>query len=241
MQTFLLAQNSGFPWATTLFIGLPAVLALFLGIFFLQRYRRCPSNRILVIYGKVGGATAKCIHGGGRMVWPVIQDYQYMSLEPMTIEIDLSSALSKKNIRVNVPSTFTIGISTEQEIMQNAAERLLGLPDNEIARQARDVILGQMRLVIATLAIEEINQDREKFLDLVNKYCEGLHRGDWQEGGGRGHPAGEDRGGRGDQDRLDRRGDRSARDARPRCRAAGPGRGGQKAGRPRSSYRRRQV
>lgn len=159
--------------AIGLTIGIPLALVTFLSLFFLQRYRRCPSNRILVIYGKVGGArTAKCIHGGGVMVWPVVQDYQYMSLEPMTIEIDLSSALSKKNIRVNVPSTFTIGISTNPEIMQNAAERLLGLPDNEIAAQARDIILGQMRLVIATLAIEEINQDREKFLDLVNKYCE---------------------------------------------------------------------
>lgn len=172
MHTLSATDISAFPWGTAILIGVPVALFLFFTMFFLQRYRRCPSNRILVIYGKVGGAkTARCIHGGGVMVWPVIQDYQYMSLEPMTIEIDLTSALSKKNIRVNVPSTFTIGISTDQEIMQNAAERLLGLGDQEIAAQARDIILGQMRLVIATMGIEEINQDREKFLDLVGKYC----------------------------------------------------------------------
>ncbi|MEM1107640.1 MAG: SPFH domain-containing protein [Planctomycetota bacterium] len=144
------------------------VFAAFMAV--VKRYKRCPSNRILVIYGKVGGQrAARAIHGGGSFVWPVFQDWAFLSLEPMTIDIELTSALSKKNIRVAVPSTFTIGISTEPDIMNNAAERLLGLREQEIAAQARDIILGQMRLVIATLTIEEINQDREKFLDLVNK------------------------------------------------------------------------
>ena len=146
------------------------LLVLFLIIFFVKRYRRCPSNRVLVVYGKVGDQrAAKCIHGGGTMVWPIIQDYAYLSLEPLTIDIELTGALSKKNIRVNVPSTFTIGVSTTPTIMTNASERLLGLSEKDIAAQARDIILGQMRLVIATLTIEQINQDRETFLDLVNK------------------------------------------------------------------------
>lgn len=141
-------------------------------LFVVRQYKRCPSNRILVVYGKVGDKqAARCIHGGGVFVLPLFQDYQFMSLEPLSIEIELTGALSKKNIRVNVPSTFTIGVSTDPAIMNNAAERLLGLADTEVAAQARDIILGQMRLVIATLSIEEINNDREKFLDLVNKYC----------------------------------------------------------------------
>jgi flotillin len=157
-------------WEAPLFVGLPALIVLSMIVFMIKRYRRCPSNRVLVVYGKVGGnRAAKCIHGGGVMVWPVIQDYVYMSLEPMTLEIDLTSALSKQNIRVNVPSTFTVGISTEPDIMNNAAERLLGLADADIASQAKDIILGQLRLVIATLTIEEINQDREKFLELVTQ------------------------------------------------------------------------
>ena len=157
-------------WAPMLFIGLPVLLGMSFLIFMVKRYRRCPSNRVLVVYGKVGGArTARCIHGGGVIVWPVIQDYVYMSLEPITIEIDLRQALSRQNIRVNVPSTFTVGISTRPDIMQNAAERLLGLSEGDISSTASDIILGQLRLVIATLSIEEINQDREKFLELITK------------------------------------------------------------------------
>ena len=166
IPTTLLAINYG-PIAL---IVVPVLLVLFFLTMLVKQYRRCPSNRVLVVYGKVAGhRAAKCLHGGGTFVIPLIQNYAYLSLEPMTIDIELTSALSKKNIRVNAPSTFTIGISTAPDIMNNAAERLLGLRENDVASQARDIILGQMRLVIATLSIEEINQDREKFLDLVNK------------------------------------------------------------------------
>jgi len=159
-----------FSFGSVALIVIPVLLVLFFVTILVRQYRRCPSNRVLVVYGKVTGErAAKCIHGGGTFIIPLLQSYAYLNLEPMTIDIELQSALSKKNIRVNVPSTFTIGISTEPDIMNNAAERLLGLNDKEVAAQARDIILGQMRLVIATLSIEEINQDREKFLDLVNK------------------------------------------------------------------------
>ena len=164
-----LAQSFPSP-IVMLIIGVPVMIVLFLMLFFISRYKRCPSNRILVVYGRVGGErTARCVHGGGVMVWPVVQAHAFLSLEPKTIEIELVGALSLQNIRVNVPSTFTIGISTHPEIMQNAAERLLGLSEKEISDQASDIILGQMRLVIATMDIEEINQDREKFLELINK------------------------------------------------------------------------
>jgi flotillin len=159
-----------FSFGTVGVVASIVLLFLFLFTMLVRQYRRCPSNRVLVVYGKVGGErAARCMHGGGTFIVPLLQSYAFLNLEPMTIEIDLAAALSKKNIRVNVPSTFTIGISTQPDIMNNAAERLLGLNEKEVAAQARDIILGQMRLVIATLSIEEINQDREKFLDLVNK------------------------------------------------------------------------
>ncbi len=157
------------PGPLMIVVSIVLLVAFFLAIL-VKQYKRCPSNRILVVYGKVAGQrAARCIHGGGTFVVPLLQSYSFLTLEPTTIDIELKSALSKKNIRVNVPSTFTIGVSTDPNIMNNAAERLLGLDEHHINTQAKDIILGQMRLVIATLSIEEINQDREKFLDLVNK------------------------------------------------------------------------
>ena len=146
-----------------------ALVLISIFVFIANQYKRCPSNKIIVVYGKTGGEkTAKCVHGGGTFIIPLIQDYGVLSLEPMTTDIDLRGALSKGNIRVAVPSTFTFGISTDPRIMINAAERLLGLSKPDVITEASDIILGQLRLAIATLTIEEINQDREKFLEQIN-------------------------------------------------------------------------
>ncbi len=146
---------------------------VFLLLYLVSRYKRCPSDKILVKFGKVGkGQSSLPIHGGATLVWPVIHDYRYLSLTPMTISIPLQNALSLQNIRINVPSTFTVGISTEPGIMQNAAERLLELPTHEIETMAREIIFGQLRLTVASLSIEQINQDRESFLTAIRKNVE---------------------------------------------------------------------
>ncbi len=133
-------------------------------IIFLSRYKRCPSDKILVIYGKTNSGSAKCLAGGAAFVWPVVQDYAYLDLHPISIDVDLHGALSRQNIRVNVPSRFTVAISTEAGVMTNAAERLLNRNEDEIRDMSKDIIFGQLRLVVATMDIEEINSDRDKFL-----------------------------------------------------------------------------
>ncbi|MEO6251794.1 MAG: SPFH domain-containing protein [Ferruginibacter sp.] len=134
-----------------------------------SRYKRCPSDKILVIYGRTGGTSARCVHGGGAFIWPVIQDYAFLDLKPLSIEANLTNALSRQNIRVDVPCRFTIAISTEPDSMNTAAERLLGLTFEQIQELAKDILFGQLRLVIATMTIEEINSDRDKFLDNISK------------------------------------------------------------------------
>jgi flotillin len=138
-----------------------------------SRYKRCPSDKILVLYGKVAqGHSSRCLHGGGLFVWPLIQDYAFLSLTPITISIPLQNALSFQNIRINVPSTFTVGISTDPNIMSNAAERLLGITSQMIEDMAKEIIFGQLRLTVASLTIEQINQDRESFLESIRKNVE---------------------------------------------------------------------
>lgn len=167
------ADNAPLPLMWLGLVGGGLLVMLFFVIFVVKQYKRCPSNRILVIYGRVGGNKAsKCMHGGGTFVVPLVQDYSYLSLEPIVIDIPLEGALSQNNIRVNVPATFTVGISTDPVIMNNAAERLLNLDVQQVREQCQDIILGQLRLVIATLSIEEINRDREKFMTLINENVE---------------------------------------------------------------------
>ena len=155
-----------------------ALLVLTTIIVILSRYRKCPSDKIMVIYGKVGSnedgtsRSARCIHGGAAFIWPIFQAFEYLDLTPISISVDLTNALSRQNIRIDVPSRFTVGISTEEGVMQNAAERLLGLKLTDVQDLAKDIIFGQLRLIIATMDIEEINTDRDKFLEAVSRNVE---------------------------------------------------------------------
>ena len=143
------------------------ILITFIGI--LSRYRKCKSDEVLVVYGKTGGdkKSAKLYHGGAAFVWPIVQGYEFLSMKPMQIDCKLTGALSAQNIRVDVPTTITVAISTDPEVMQNAAERMLGLTMDDKQNLITDVVYGQMRLVIADMTIEELNSDRDKFLSKV--------------------------------------------------------------------------
>lgn len=150
------------------------LLFLFSTIFFFAKlYRRCPSNKVLVVYGRVSGSkTVQCFHGGGTFVWPLIQGCAFLDLTPRTIHIPLKGALSHQNIRVNVPSTFTVAVGITPDVMNNAAVRMLDLDHKGIESMATEIIIGQLRLTVASLRIEEINQDRERFLESIKKNIE---------------------------------------------------------------------
>ena len=156
-------------------LPITALIVIFFGVIIaaMRRYKRCPSDKLLVIYGKTGrddsglARSAKTIHGGASFVWPLIQAFEFLDLKPMTIDINLRSALSRQNIRIHVPSVFTVAISTQEGVMLNAAIRLLGLKILQIEETAENIIIGQLRAVIATMDIEEIISDREKFLENV--------------------------------------------------------------------------
>jgi flotillin len=167
----LLADN------TLLILGIIVVLIVMAFISFVillsSQYKRCPSNKLLVIYGRTKrGTSSRTIHGGAAFVIPLVQDYAYLSLEPIQIEIPLRGALSSENIRVNVPSVFTVAIGTEPAVMNQAAIRLLGLSTPEIRKQAEEIIFGQLRQVVASMRIEEINRDRDTFLEHIQRSLE---------------------------------------------------------------------
>lgn len=154
-------------------IALVVIFLLIVAITLISRYRMCPPDRILVVYGKLSnGMSSKCYHGGSTFVIPFFQSYGYLDLSPMNIEIELKGALSSQNIRIDAPASFTIGISTDPEIMQNAATRLLARSNQEVQHLASEIVMGQMRVVFASMTIEEINNDREKLISAITKGVE---------------------------------------------------------------------
>lgn len=154
-------------------LSLLVVFLLVVALTLISRYRMCPPDRVLVVYGKLAnGQSSKCYHGGSTFVIPFFQSYSYLDLTPITLDIELKGALSSQNIRIDAPASFTIGVSTELEVMQNAATRLLGRTLDEIQQLASEIIMGQMRVVFASMSIEEINTDREKLIAQITKGVE---------------------------------------------------------------------
>ncbi len=148
---------------TIIYLVIVAFVVFTTLIIILSRYRKCPSDKIMVIYGKVGSnpdgssRSARCVHGGAAFIWPIFQSFEYMDLTPISISVDLTNALSRQNIRIDVPSRFTVGISTEPGVMQNAAERLLGLKMAEIQALAQDAISGNVETELKKIGLRLIN------------------------------------------------------------------------------------
>ena len=189
LNGYTLAQMSGGFGETLGFLILVAMVIILVGTsaYWVSRYKKCPSNKILVVYGKIKGEkSAKTLHGGGAFIWPIIQSYQFMSLEPMRLKLDLNGALAANNIRVNVPSTFTVALDTDPAMMNTAAVRILGMSQPDIEELASEIILGSLRQVVAQMEIEEINKGGETFerniRDLVGKELGtvGLHLITWR-------------------------------------------------------------
>ena len=147
-------------------IGVIVLLVVLTIIGILSRYKKVKSDEILVVYGKTKGNTAsKCLHGGAAFIWPVFQGWAVMSTKPMTLQCNLQGAISLQKIKVSVNTTITAAISTEPAVMANSAVRLLSMDERDIENQIRDVAYGQLRLIIADMTIEDLVNNREKFLN----------------------------------------------------------------------------
>lgn len=130
----------------------------------LSRYKKCPANKMLVVFGKTGkDKVAKCLNGGGTFIWPIVQGYSFMDLTPMQFMISLENTPSKSYIPVSIDSNVTMQISPDQELMQIAAINLLGLGQPEIIKMVKEIVLGCLRQVIANMEVEELNEDRDTF------------------------------------------------------------------------------
>jgi flotillin len=160
-----LQSVGGLPYSPAVMaVAAVALVIASLVMVFVKYFKRCPANQVLVISGKVGtGQSAKIISGGGTFVVPVLQEWAFLDLTPLQIDINLMDALSLENIRVQVPSQVTVAVGDTEEYQRNAGARILNLSPQEISAMAANLIFGQMRQVIASMRIEDINRDRDQF------------------------------------------------------------------------------
>ena len=133
-------------------------------------------NRAGVITGRErvteDGTTVgyRAVIGGRAFRVPIIETVEWMNLETIKIEIQISNALSKGHIPLNIEAIADVKIaSTPEHVFHNAVERLLDKSEEEIQELAKDTLTGSLRGVVATLTPEEVNEDRIKFARAVDE------------------------------------------------------------------------
>ena len=162
-------------------IGVAAIIVVLTVWGLLTRYRRSAPDELLVVFGKAGkvktedGKTvatpSKIIQGGGCFVWPIIQDWKKMSMKPIQMKVTVDG-IDSQAIPMHLPVVLTTAISQDKIIQQNAATRFLSAQPGEIDRQISEILIGETRAIMATMLIEEINADRNKFLTQVRESLE---------------------------------------------------------------------
>ena len=162
-------------------IGVAALIVILTIWGLLTRYRRSAPDELLVVFGKAGkvksedGKTivtpSKIIQGGGTFVWPIIQDFKKMSMQPIQMKVTVDG-IDSQAIPMHLPVVLTTAISQDKLIQQNAATRFLSASPGEIQKQISEILIGETRAIMATMLIEEINADRNTFLGKVRESLE---------------------------------------------------------------------
>jgi len=167
----LLAALSGL---TIPAIAIAVVVALaVVGVVVASRYKTVPPNAIGVFYGRKYAAKDaqgnaiergfKIVTGGGKILLPIVEQYQVMSTAAFQVEIEEMDVPTAKNVPVQIKAVATCRISSNPDEQSNAVQAFLGKQPQEIAMTVLEVLRGHMRSIIAGLTVEQILRDRAEF------------------------------------------------------------------------------
>ena len=156
--------------ATALALAIVAVLAvLFVIMIVSSLIVICPPNKVAVISGRTrtlsDGRTVgyRILKGGRTLRIPILEKVSWMDLSTIPLEVSVTNAYSKGAIPLNVQGIANVKVSSAEGLLENAAERFLDRPTEQIGQIAKETLEANLRGVLATLSPEEVNEDRLKF------------------------------------------------------------------------------
>ncbi len=149
-----------------------------------MRWKKAGPDEALIVYGKrkllgrkvIGDEGQiegfRIVRGGGTFVWPAWEQYEFLSLKMMTLDIDLHHVYTVQGIPINVKAVAQVKVKGDVDHVRKAAEGFLGLPTDQIQSTIKETVAGHLRGIIGTLTIEELYRDQKRFQDSVR--AEGL-------------------------------------------------------------------
>jgi len=152
------------------FVVLAVVLALFIaGWLFSRNYIKVSPNSVAVFSGRKrklpdGRVVGyRMVKGGAALRIPLLEKVEYLSLNVMTIPLEIKRAYTLKGVPVSVKAVANVKIRSDDTSLQAAAERFLGMSHDQIQHVIFQTLEGHLRSILGTLTVEEINNDRQSF------------------------------------------------------------------------------
>lgn len=156
------------------------VLVILIMMWMASRYRKVGPNQVLIVFGRKHGfrdaisgehATRgfRIVKGGGTVVWPVVETYQTLSLEIMTLDIATPAVFTMHGVPLLVEGVAQIKVRGDDTSIITAAEQFLDKTQAQIAEIAVHTLEGHLRAIIGTMNVEEIVTNWEQFAQRVQE------------------------------------------------------------------------
>lgn len=164
-------QVGGFQSPALIGLGI-AVVVVVMFLFILSRWRKVGPNEALVISGLGKRRGFRIIQGGGTFVWPVLEQIQILSLEIMTLDVNVIDVYTAQGVPVTVDGVAQVKVRGDESAIATAAEQFLGKTPEQIREIARQTLEGHLRAIVGTMTVEELYRNRDAFAQRVAEVAE---------------------------------------------------------------------
>ena len=181
MITPFSSRRKSFPgtvWLPVTIVAVVFLLFVFLWLY-ARRYVKAGPNEVLVISGRrrelrepdgtITTVGFRIIKGGGAFIWPIVEKYDILSLEIMTIDVKTPEVYTITGVPVLVDGVAQIKVKGDDVSISTAAEQFLSMTLVQIMNIATQTLEGHLRAIVGTLTVEEIYKNRDAFAQRVQE------------------------------------------------------------------------
>ncbi len=156
------------------------VIALIIALLLLSKnYIKVSPNQAAVISGrtrKLGDGTVvgyRQVRGGATLVIPFLEKVEFLDLNVITVPLATTRAYTSQGVPVSVKAVANVKIKGDDQSLRSAAERFLGMPQQQFHGLIFQTLEGHLRAILGTLTVEEINNDRQSFAQKLTSEAAG--------------------------------------------------------------------
>lgn len=145
---------------------IPLLIVLLVLLLLLRGYVKAPPDKAFIISGL--RKKPKILVGRAGVKLPLLERLDVLYLGQMTVDIKTEQSVPTTDfINVNVDAVAKVRIAPDGAGIEKASRNFLNKKPEQIALDLQDSLQGNMREIIGTLTLKDINTNRDSFSDQV--------------------------------------------------------------------------